>query len=391
MRLLLITKDFPPDVGGIQTYCAEIAQRFIRRCESFAVVAPRIPGCEITDAALPFDVVRIPGSRDSFASAVLAHLPRLKTRYRFDVVLGAQWQSAWAAVAGRHLLGPYAVCAAVHGREVLTMHYAHLGASRLYDRARRYTMGAVDRLFPGSNYALKLVRENGMGYRSAEVVNYGCNIDRFVPGGGEALRHQLGLDGRRVMLTLSRLVPRKGIDTTLEALPAIIRAVPDVHYVIAGSGPDRSRLEQLADHLGVRAWVRFLGLVPDSTVAPLLSMADLFVMPAREERPDVEGFGLVFLEANACGTAVIGSTSGGIADAVVDGETGLLVPPGAPGPLAEAAIALLTDSERRLRLGRTGRARVLHDFTWERMAQQLSRSMSGLIAASPSRSASPAR
>ncbi|MEO8139057.1 MAG: glycosyltransferase family 4 protein [Gemmatimonadota bacterium] len=381
MRLLLVTKDFPPDVGGIQTYCAEIAQRFVGRCESFAVVAPRVAGYEATDAALPFDVVRIPGSRSSFAPAVLAHLSRLKGRFRFNVVLGAQWQSAWAAVAGRHLLGPYAVCAAVHGREVLTMHYAHLGASALYDRARRYTMGAVDRLFPGSNYALQLVREKAIAYRSAEVVNYGCNIERFEPRGGAEKRRELGLEGRQVLLTLSRLVPRKGIDTVLEALPAIASAVPGVQYIIAGGGPDRSRLEQLAERLGVTARVRFLGLVPDETITPLLSMADLFVMPAREERPDVEGFGLVFLEANACGTAVIGSTSGGISDAVVDGQTGLLVPPGAPGPLADATIRLLNDSELRHRLGQAGRARVLRDFTWERMAVQLSASMSELISA----------
>lgn len=380
MRLLLVTKDFPPDVGGIQTYCAEIAQRFAGRCESFAVVAPRIPGCEAVDAALPFDVIRVSGSRSSFAPSVLAYLPRLRSRYQFDVVLGAQWQSAWAAVTARRALGNYAVCAAVHGREVLTMHYAGWGAAGLFDRARRYTMGAVDRLFPGSNYALKLVNEKNIAYQSAEVVHYGCNVERFVPGGGEEKRRELGLEGKKVMVTLSRLVPRKGIDTTLEALPAIARAVPDVIYLVAGSGPDRARLTSLAERLGVMPWVRFLGMVPDAEVPPLLHMADLFVMPAREERPDVEGFGLVFLEANACGTAVIGSTSGGIADAVLDGETGLLVPPGAPGPLADAAIRLLNDADLRRKLGETGRARVLRDFTWERMAVQLSDSMSKLIA-----------
>lgn len=379
MRLLLVTKDFPPDVGGIQTYCAEIAQRFAKRCEAFAVVAPKLPGCEASDRDLPFDVVRIPGSRSSFAPAVLLHLPRLKARYRFDVVLGAQWQSAWAAVAGRSLLGPYAVCAAVHGREVLTRHYAGWGAAGLYGAARRYTMGAVDRLFPGSNYALSLVREQRITCRSAEVVHYGCNVERFEPRGAEEKRRELGLEGTPVLLTLSRLVPRKGIDTTLEALPAILRVIPELHYVVAGGGPDRARLERLAESLGVAARVRFLGMVPDEAIAPLLTMADLFVMPAREERPDVEGFGLVFLEANACGTAVIGSTSGGIADAVEDGVTGLLVPPADPGALATATLRLLQDPDLRRRLGEQGRARVLRDFTWERMATQLAASMSGLL------------
>ena len=379
MRLLLVTKDFPPDVGGIQTYCVELGRRFVEQCESFAVVAPRIPGAEAVDREMPFDVVRIRGTRSSFAPSVLAYLPWLRARYGFNVVLGAQWQSAWAAVAGRRAFGPYVVCAAVHGREILTMHYAHLGAASLYDRARRYTLDAVDRLFPGSHYALALVREKNMAYRSAEVIHYGCNVDRFRPEGGEAKRRELGLAGKKVMVSLSRLVPRKGIDTVLEALPAISIAVPEVQYIVAGAGADRSRLETLADRLGVRSFVRFLGLVSDEEVAPLLHMADVFVMPAREERPDVEGFGLVFLEANACGTPVIGSTSGGIPDAVVDGETGLLVPPLAPGPLAEAAIRLLNDADLRRRLGRAGRERVLHEGTWARMVAQLSASISELL------------
>lgn len=378
MRLLLVTKDFPPDIGGIQTYCLELSRRFAEQCEAFAVVAPRIPGAEGFDRQAPFDVVRVRGTRNSFAPSVLAYLPRLKKRYRFDVVLGAQWQSAWAAIAGRRALGPYAVCTAVHGREILTMHYAHLHAASLYDRARRYTLGAVDRLFPGSNYALALVREKGMAYRSAQVVHYGCNVERFRPSGGEVKRRELGLEGKKVMVTLSRLVPRKGIDTVLEALPTIVRAVPTVRYVVAGGGPDRARLKGLAERLGVMPWVQFLGLVPDEEVAPLLHMADVFVMPAREERPDVEGFGLVFLEANACGTPVIGSTSGGIPDAVIDGETGLLVPPAAPGPLAEAAVRLLTDAELCRRLGQGGRERVLRDGTWDRMVVQLTASISDL-------------
>jgi phosphatidyl-myo-inositol dimannoside synthase len=388
MRLLLVTKDFPPDIGGIQTYCNELAGRLAPRCEVFAVVAPRLPGTEAVDKALPFEVIRIPGSRSSFAPAVLAHLPRLRSRYHFDTVLGAQWQSAWAAVAGRRALGPYRVCAAVHGREILTMHYAGLRAAGLYDRARRHTLGAVDRLFPGSSYALKLVRETGTPIRSAEVINYGCNVERFRPGGGEERRQALGLGDHKVLLTLSRLVPRKGVDTVLQALPAIARVVPGVRYVVAGEGKDRPRLERMAEELGVTPLVRFLGLVREEEVASLLHMADVFVMPAREERPDVEGFGLVFLEANACGTPVIGSTSGGISDAVVDGETGLLVPPAAPAPLADAAIRLLTEPDLARRLGATGRERVLRDFTWERAAGRYFTSMTGLAASAPATSPS---
>lgn len=387
MRLLLVTKDFPPDIGGIQTYVYELGKCFQTSCASFAVVAPSLPGAAEVDRSLPFEVVRIPGTRSSFAPSLLAALPWLKTRFGFNVVLGAQWQSAWGAVAGRRAFGPYVVCSAVHGREILTEHYAK-SPYAFYDRARAYTLGRVDRLFPGSSYALRLVREGGYKYRSAEVITYGCSPERFAPPrDGAAKRRALGLDGKKVLLTLCRLVPRKGVDTVLEALPEIARSVPDVRYVVAGGGEDRARLLALAEKLGVMPLVQFLGRVPDADVPSLFDMADVFVMPAREERPCVEGFGLVFLEANACDKPVIASTSGGIPDAVVDGETGLLVPPAAPAPLAAAAIRLLGDAELRQRMGVTGRERVLRDATWERMAARLYASMSDLLRSEPDRKA----
>lgn len=379
MRLLLITKDFPPDVGGIQTYCLELAKRFASSCESFAVVAPRVPDCTEVDRTLPFDVVRISSSRSGFATAVLASLPALKRRYRFNAVLGAQWQASWAALVSRSVLGPHAVCAAVHGREVLTMHYANVGGARVFDAARRYTLARVDRLFPVSHYTLGLVEEQGIAFRSAEVVPNGCNAEWFAPRGGEEKRRELGLNGHKVMLSLCRLVPNKGVDTVIAALPAIAQTVPEVRLLIAGDGEDRGRLEAMVDRLGVRARVRFLGRVPNEEVPALFTMADVFVMASREERPCVEGFGLVFLEAGACETAVVGARSGGIPDAILEGKTGFLVSPAAPQELADAVTRLLSDPELAARFGRTARARILHEHTWDHVALRLQGSISGLL------------
>ena len=133
----------------------------------------------------------------------------------------------------------------------------------------------------------------------------------------------------------------------------------------------KARLERLADRLGIQDRVHFVGQVDHDRLSLYYSAADLFVMPAREDPPDVEGFGLVFLEANACGTPVIGARTGGIPDAVQDGETGLLVPPSAPDRLAEAALQVLTDPEWAGTLGQRGRRRAVHEASWTHIADRI--------------------
>ena len=170
---------------------------------------------------------------------------------------------------------------------------------------------------------------------------------------------------------MGRLVHRKGIDTVLRALPTIIQTCPNVAYVIAGTGPDRPRLERLAACLGVRDRLCFVGDIGHNRLPLYYSAADLFVMPARQNPPDVEGFGLVFLEANACGTPVIGGRTGGIPEAIREGETGLLVPPNAPDALAAAATHVLTNPEVAEGLGQQGRHRVVHEANWDVIADRI--------------------
>jgi phosphatidylinositol alpha-1,6-mannosyltransferase len=378
MRLLLITKDFPPDVGGIQSYCWELAHRFVASCEAFCVVAPRLPGSAEVDARAPFPVHRVACTRNTFAALSSLHLPALHRRYGFDTVLGAQWQTALPALAASSLVHRPRVFAAVHGREILTRHYAKLpGGAEAFHAARRATLERVDAIFPVSHYALALVQEQGIPYRRAAVVPNGCDPERYRPADGSAVRTKLGLGERPTLLTLGRLVPRKGVDTVLRALPAIQAAVPEVVYLVGGAGPDEARLKALASELGLDGCVRFLGRVPDDELLATYGAADLFVLAAREERPDVEGFGLVYLEANACGKAVVGTTSGGVPDAVVPGKTGLLVAPDDALAFARAVIELLSDPARARAMGEAGRVRVQREATWDRVASTLFREMSG--------------
>jgi phosphatidylinositol alpha-1,6-mannosyltransferase len=168
----------------------------------------------------------------------------------------------------------------------------------------------------------------------------------------------------QVIVTVGSLTARKGHDMVIRALPRLRETVPDITYLIVGQGGYRAKLEELAMSLGVRDRVIFVGQVSAEDLPDIYALADVFVMPSREhlESCDVEGFGLVFLEASACAKPVVGGRSGGIPDAIVDGVTGLLVNPNDAEDIANSLARLLTNSNLAIRLGQQGRCWVTKDF-----------------------------
>ncbi len=197
-------------------------------------------------------------------------------------------------------------------------------------------------------------------------ISPGVEPDEFAPSSsGEALRRRLGLEGKLVLLTVGRLQRRKGHDQVIAALPAILARAPGLVYVIAGDGEERKALEDLARDTGVASAVRFLGRVPQEELPALYNLADIFIM-ANRAMPDgdVEGFGIVFLEAGACKKPVIAGSSGGTADAVEDGVTGLRVDATSAVGVEDAVVRLALDPELRQRMGESGRARVLAQYSW---------------------------
>ncbi|MEM8599754.1 MAG: glycosyltransferase family 4 protein [Bacteroidota bacterium] len=374
MRVLLVTRDFPPSHGGIQTYAAELAARLATRAEALEVVAPAQRGAAAFDAGLPYPVHRLAIRSDLLVLRALPKLPRLARTGRFDVAFHAQWQTVPASQWARRRTGfPRRVVTAAHGRELLLTPGGASLAGRAFAALRRRALAGCDRVLPVSHYTAALARDLGVSDDQMTVIANGTDPAQFTPTDASGLRTALGLEGRRVLLTVGRLVPRKGLDTTLHALARLAArsdAYSDVVYLVIGDGPDRERLTELTRDLGLADRVRFLGRIQGNLRA-YFSLADVFVMPSRAEGPDVEGFGIVFLEANACGTAVIGSTAGGIPDAIVDGETGLLVPPDDADALATALRRLLGDPALRERLGASGRARVLNRFTWDHVADHV--------------------
>jgi phosphatidylinositol alpha-1,6-mannosyltransferase len=377
MRLVLVTQDFPPARGGIQTWALELARRLASRCERFAVVAPAAEGREAEDAALGVRVIRA-GTSNTLVLASAPTLARLATREGFDHTLHAQWSTAPAARVLRRFGKIRRVAIAAHGRELLLEPWARVGtAQRGYDRVRRRELAAADCVLAVSHYTAELARGLGAEPSRVVVTRLGTDPERFRPRDATELRARLELGARPVLLTLARLVPRKGIDSVLGALSEVRRAVPDVVYVIAGDGPDRARLEELVRRAGLDAAVRFAGAIADDELPAWYSLGDVFVMPSRSEPPDVEGFGIVFLEAAACGRPVVAARAGGVPDAVVDGVSGLLVEPGDDRGLARALAELLADPARRAELGRRGRERVLGELTWEAVADTTFAALSG--------------
>jgi len=175
-----------------------------------------------------------------------------------------------------------------------------------------------------------------------------------------------------VILTVGNLVERKGHDVVLKSLPKVLKEVPNTVYLIVGDGEQKQNLKELVDELGLGEQVIFTGRVPEKELPQYYNACDVFIMPSREIGSDIEGFGIVFLEAGACSKPVIGGRSGGIIDAVEDGVSGILVDPTNVDEISQTLITLLTDDELARRLGRQGRKRVEEDFDQLAMAKKLS-------------------
>lgn len=372
MRVLFISQDFPPDIGGIQTYSWEIGRRLAPLVGEAAIVAPRRPGSDLVDAELGTQVYRLPARPDLLPLAAVPALPVLARRHRADVSLHAQWQTAAAALVARSLTGyPRRIAVAAHGRELLFNQLGEGAPGRLFDRLRFVVLKNVDLFLPVSHYTASLLERWRTGSQRVEIVHNGTDSDRFRPVDGSSFRAEIGAGDRPLLLFVGRLVERKGIDTILRALPDVRARVPDVLLVIAGDGPDRTRLERLANDLDVRMNVRFQGGIPYDTLPRVYSAADVFVMPSKNAEPDVEGFGIVFLEANACGCPVVGARSGGIPDAILHGETGYIVEPDDTAALAERLSHLLAEPSLRKRMGARGRQRIVEDLTWEHVSARV--------------------
>ncbi len=215
-------------------------------------------------------------------------------------------------------------------------------------------------------------RVGGRGEQSLDGRPRPLGARRFRPGiDPRPAREKYGLDGGPWLLTVARLDSHKGIDTVIRALPAVRAAFPAVRYAVAGVGSRGPEFERLAAELGLEDAVKFLGFVADAELPAVYNAADLYVGASRRYDLLAEGFGIALVEASACGLAVVAGDSGGVADAVRDGETGILVDPNDPAAVAAGITRLLADADVRRRMGAAGRRAVETYYNWDRVARDL--------------------
>ena len=372
MRLAFITQDFAPKVGGIETYSLELSKRFQDLCEFYCVIAPQKEGAAEVDKKLPFHVKRIFSSEPLLGWFSFLNLPAYIRSKRIDTVFHAQWTTLPVSVFLKKAGIIDSIFVASHARELLFNPFKSNGfASDLYVKYRKALLKYVDVFFPVSEYTAGLLQEEGISGHKIEVVINGTDPDSFYPMNTEKCKQELGLKDKKVLLTITRLVSRKGVDTVLKALPQLTKIYPDLIYMIVGEGQDREALEQLVQHLGLDDFVEFTGRVPYENLIKYYNACDVFVMPSKTEAPDVEGFGIVFLEANACKKPVVGSRSGGIPSAVLDEQTGLLVEEQNPEELATAIKRLFDEPELASRLGENGRDRILKEANWDAVSERI--------------------
>jgi len=366
-RTLLVTNDFPPRPGGIQAFVHQLAVR--QPAGSVVVYASTWQGADKFDADQPFEVVRESTKLMLPTWAVARRAEELARAHECDTVwFGAAAPLGLLADGLRRRAGVTRVVALSHGHEV---GWAALpGARRLL---RRIARGA-DVVTYLTDYQKTRLERGLRGLTQLRRLAPGVDVDAFNPGvDGSAVRARHGLADRPVIVCVSRLVPRKGQDALIRALPAIRRAVPDAALLLVGGGPSRARLMRLAASLGVATNVAVTGSVPWEELPSHYAAGDVFAMPCRTRRAglDVEGLGIVYLEASATGLPVVAGSSGGAPDAVREGETGYVVDGRDIQRIAGRVTTLLADRDLARRMGAAGRAWVERDWRWEIQAVRM--------------------
>jgi phosphatidylinositol alpha-1,6-mannosyltransferase len=375
-RTLLVTNDFPPRTGGIQTYLHAFADRLPPG--ELAVYAPAWPGAAEFDAASPVPVHRHGTSLMLPAPAVAARSAALAREHGATTV----WFGAAAPLA---LLGPFLRRRAGVQRVVASTHGHEVGWSMLPGgrQALRRIGADADVLTTISRYTRSRVAA-AFGPRAAlEVLPAGIDTDRFRPdpAARAELRRRYRLGDAPLVVCVSRLVARKGQDVLIRALPLVRERVPGARLLLVGDGPAAARLRRLALAGGVDEHVVFAGAVDAAELPAHHAVGDAFALPCRTRGGglDVEGLGIVLLEAAATGLPVVAGTSGGAPETVQEGRTGHVVDGRDVPAVASAVAGLLADPDRAQAMGAAGRTWMQQEWTWPARVARLR----ALLAGSP--------
>lgn len=375
-KIVVFSEDFPPYSGGVAQWAAGIARGLHQIGHSVDMLTRfREELATYAERDWPFPVRYIPGKR----------WPQLRTLYCYnalneyitafgapELVIATTWNFARAAVPLKSRnRREFNLITVTHGLEV----------TRKMPRPKRWwlrhTLNRSDLVVSVSEFTRQRVldRHKTPPEKVVALPN-GVDVKKFYPGADvRELRERFNLGNGKIILTLARVIERKGHDRVIRALPRVLQAVPDAKYLICGPWEKNylAQLQELISRLHLQQKVIFTGYMPPAELNRIYNLCDVYIMPSRElvETGDTEGFGITYLEANACEKPVIGGRSGGVGDAIVDGETGFLVDGDDVDGIAEKLILLLQDEALARRLGKAGRQRVEKRYTWEVIAREL--------------------
>jgi phosphatidylinositol alpha-1,6-mannosyltransferase len=377
-RTLVVTNDFPPRQGGIETFVHAMTSRFDP--DDVVVYTSSTPGQAEHDRGLPYPVVRARTRMLLPTPARTRDVVRLVAEHGCESVwFGAAAPLGLMAPALRRRTGVRRMVATTHGHELW---WARVPGTRA---ALRRIGRSVDHLTYLSDRTVGVLAGAVGPEAAARAVRLSPGVDPETfadtdPAGGRAVRARYGIPADApVVLCAARLVERKGQDVLVRALPAVLASVPDARLLIVGDGPDAARLRRLVTEHGVDDHVVLAGGHPHAAMPAFYAAADVFAMPSRSRRGglEVEGLGIVYLEAQAAGLPVIVGDSGGAPDAVDDGVTGYVVDGTDPADVAARLVALLADPELRARAAAAGPGWVRDSWTWDQRFATLHRLLVG--------------
>ncbi len=370
-RVLCITNDFGPRAGGIESFVVGLIERFPKN--TVTVYTSSQTGDKTWDEQwLKKYGVRVIRDR----SKILLPTFRVGIRVR-NIARTEKIESVFFGAAaplgllanGLRRAGVKKIVALTHGHEVW---WAKVFPFNL---ALRYIGNSVDHLtYLGEYTKIQISKSLSTKSRNALVkIAPGIDTEHFKGSDESAeLRKRLGIENKKIIVSVGRLVHRKGQDRLIEALPLIAAQIPDVHLLFVGEGPYKDHLEKIADELQVSSKITFVGRVQYAELAKYLCAGDIFAMPSRSRFGglEVEGLGIVYLEASACGLAVIAGNSGGAPDAIIEGVTGYAVNGNDVDEISQRVIALLSDLLAAKRMGEQGRNWVQENWHWDIWAKK---------------------
>ena len=360
-------------VGGSAFYLYQTFKDFSK--EEMRVVTYPCEGSKEVDESIPVEVLRLPyllpNDHPGPVMKQKIHMLRHWIPDTLKMVREENLESLWCGqVDFSGIVGTVAqrfrkiaMGVIVYAEEITTQRRFY------YPPLIRHVLRKADLIVSISRYTTDVVAGLGVDREKIRLNPPGADIEHFRPGlDVRELRLRHGIrEEEKVLFSVGRLIRRKGFGTVISALPTILREQPNVRYLIGGTGPEREALEKQARELGVAERIEFLGFVSPEDLPLYYNLADVFLFPNFElaEDHDTEGFGIVFIEANACGTPVIGGNAGGAPEAVEDGVSGFVVDGTDPAAVADKILLLMRDQDLARKLGEQGRKRVERDFTWD--------------------------